>query len=129
MVKLLSKIKIYIIGSIIIGLIGFGLKWYIEKLHSEINNLKTDIETLETVNKENIQLIDTLKKENKKNLISLKDLSQKLEKSKEYQNSLLEKLINHDLTKLSNQKPGLIENRVNNATKELFDELENITTN
>ena len=31
----------------------------------------------------------------------------------------------HDLSKLAAAKPGLIEPRVNNATKEVFDSLEN----
>lgn len=34
---------------------------------------------------------------------------------------------NHDLKALAERKPGLIENRVNKATKRVFDELERLT--
>lgn len=37
-------------------------------------------------------------------------------------------LINHNLTKLAKEKPVLIERRINNATKKLFNDIERITT-
>ena len=36
---------------------------------------------------------------------------------------LRQKLTDHDLTKLTIAKPGLIENRINDATQKLFDQL------
>lgn len=42
---------------------------------------------------------------------------------------LRKKLIEHDLTKLALEKPGLIENRINNATKKLFDDIRSSTAN
>jgi len=36
-------------------------------------------------------------------------------------------LVNHNLTKLAKEKPGLIETRINNATKKLFNDIERIT--
>jgi uncharacterized protein HemX len=38
-------------------------------------------------------------------------------------------LIDHDLTDLSLRRPGLIERRINDATKDVFDSLESITAN
>jgi hypothetical protein len=43
-------------------------------------------------------------------------------------NELLDKLRKHDLTRLSQQKPGLVERRINNGTKKLFDSFESLTT-
>ena len=43
-------------------------------------------------------------------------------------NELRLKLTQHDLTRLTIAKPGLIENRINDATKELFNQLRSDTT-
>lgn len=37
-------------------------------------------------------------------------------------------LANHNLTNLAERKPSMIEVRINNATKELFDDIERITS-
>ena len=46
----------------------------------------------------------------------------------EYRNELISKLQKHDLTRLSHQKPGMIEKRINNGTQKVFDSLESLTT-
>ena len=40
---------------------------------------------------------------------------------------LRKKLHKHNLTRLSIKKPGLIEKRINNGTKKLFDNIESLT--
>ena len=55
------------------------------------------------------------------------ELQGKLVQAEAYQDDLAGKLARHDLTRLTLQRPGLIETRVNNATARLFDELEIIT--
>ena len=45
----------------------------------------------------------------------------------EYKNKLIGKLRKHNLQKLSMQKPGLVEKKINNGTKKLFRSLEHIT--
>ena len=44
-----------------------------------------------------------------------------------YGDELSKKLREHDLTRLTLRKPGLIEKRVNDATKKVFEELESST--
>ena len=44
-----------------------------------------------------------------------------------YKNELIGKLRNHDLTRLSQQRPGLIERRINDGTQELLESFESIT--
>ncbi len=51
----------------------------------------------------------------------------KLEKANEYRNTLIGKLRKHNLAKLSLQKPGLVEKKINNGTKKLFRSLEKIS--
>ena len=51
----------------------------------------------------------------------------KLEKANEYKDTLINKLRKHDLAKLSMQKPGLVEKKINRGTENLFRSLENLT--
>ena len=55
------------------------------------------------------------------------DLQNNLQKAEEYKDELLGKFQKHDLTRLSLKKPGLIEKRVNSATKKVFDDIERLT--
>lgn len=55
-------------------------------------------------------------------------LQQSLQKAEDYNNELQKKLNDHNLTKLSSKKPGLIEKRINEATSKIFKELEEITS-
>jgi len=54
-------------------------------------------------------------------------LTVNLQEAEQGLDELKQKLTNHDLTKLTIAKPGLIENRINNATQELFDQLRSDT--
>jgi hypothetical protein len=56
-----------------------------------------------------------------------KDLQMKLNKAEEYGDDLRKKLHKHDLTRLSIKKPGLIEKRINDGTKKLFERIESLT--
>jgi len=56
------------------------------------------------------------------------DLSANLQKAEEYGNRLSRTLREHDLTRLTKARPGLIETRVNNATAQVFSDLESITS-
>ena len=47
--------------------------------------------------------------------------------AEKYKDELLNKFQRHDLSLLSLKKPGLIEKRVNNATKKVFDDIERLT--
>ena len=55
------------------------------------------------------------------------ELRKRLDQAEESKSVLIEKLQQHDLTRLSRQKPGLIEKRVNDATKKIFDDIEAAT--
>lgn len=54
-------------------------------------------------------------------------LTVNLQQAEQELDELKQKLTNHDLTRLTIAKPGLIENRINNATQELFDQLRSDT--
>ena len=48
-------------------------------------------------------------------------------KAEEYGDDLRKKLHKHDLTRISIKKPGLIEKRINDGTKKLFERIESLT--
>ena len=55
------------------------------------------------------------------------ELQARAREAEVYSNELLQLLRRHDLTRLTYARPGLIQTRVNNATNEVFRELESIT--
>ena len=57
------------------------------------------------------------------------ELAENLQIAEEYGDRLSRTLREHDLTRLTLQRPGLIEGRVNNATAQVFSDLESITAN
>lgn len=56
-----------------------------------------------------------------------KILNQELQKAEREKNSLTEKLSKHNLQYLAKRKPGLIEKRINDATRKVFDDIERVT--
>lgn len=55
------------------------------------------------------------------------ELQANLQKAEVYKDSLIEKFRDHDLTRLSLKRPGMIQLRINNATKKVFDDIESLT--
>ena len=73
--------------------------------------------------------LDELVASNIQNELLIKDLNVELSSANEYKNELIDKLRRHNLTALTMKKPGLIETRVNNASKAIMEELEATTAN
>ena len=55
------------------------------------------------------------------------ELQANLQQAEVYKDSLIEKFRDHDLTRLSLKRPGMIQLRINNATKKVFDDIESLT--
>ena len=77
----------------------------------------------------NQSTINRLQEDNAKMNELSKELQSDLAEATKYKDELIEKLQKHDLTRLSLKKPGLIEKRINNGTKELFESFESLTGN
>lgn len=56
-------------------------------------------------------------------------LQTRVDRAEDYQKQLIRTLQRHDLTRLTLEKPGLIETRVNDATKKVFEDIESISRN
>ena len=122
-------LKIYIL-IIVVGLVGgvvYGGYYYYKDTQSRIQTLTENSARLEAVTKEQDNTINVLVKDQQKFEELNKELQSKLDKANEYKDVLIGKLRKHDLAKLSMQKPGLIEKRINNGTKKLFKSLEELT--
>lgn len=94
-------------------------------------------DTIETLRQSNAQLQQSVRvcedttQRLRTNIQQSQQLSTQLEQravaAEKYHDELIGKLRKHDLTALTLKKPQLIENRVNNATKEIFNEIESST--
>ena len=123
-------IKIYFL-IVVLGLVGgvvYGGFYYYKDTQARIAILTENSAKLEQAANTQKQTIDTLVEDAEKYRELNKDLNIKLEAANEYKNKLIGKLRKHDLAKLSLQKPGLVEKKINNGTKKLFESLEKLTS-
>ena len=122
-------IKIYMLLLVLglIGGVGYGAYYYYKDTQARIAILTENSAKLEQATNTQKQTIDTLVEDAEKYRELNKDLNIKLEAANDYKNELIGKLRKHDLSRLSQQKPGLVEKRINNGTKKLFESFESIT--
>ena len=113
----------------IVGAIGFGAKYYYDTTQNKIAVLQDSNAKLELVAETNQATINKLREDNEKINKLSKELQMDLAEATKYKDELIEKLQKHDLTRLSLKKPGLIEKRINNGTKKLFESFESLTGN
>ena len=122
-------IKIYILLIVLglIGGVGYGAYYYYKDTQARIAVLTENSAKLEQATNTQKQTIETLVNDAAKYRELNKELNTKLEAANEYKNTLIGKLRKHNLAKLSLQKPGLVEKKINNGTKKLFKSLEELT--
>jgi len=103
-------------------------------VYREYNDMKDRIEIL----RENNVKLKIVAEENQKALEQAQEFATEmnernqelqvgLQEAEVYTDKLRGKLQRHDLTLLSLKKPGMIETRVNNATKKVWNEIETIS--
>ena len=122
-------LKVYILIAVI-GLVGgvvYGGWYYYKDTQARIQILTENSIKLETATKLQKSTIDTLVADAKKYEKLNRKLDIELKKAHDYKNNLIAKLRKHDLVRLSQQKPGLVEKKINVGTKKLFKSFESIT--
>ena len=122
-------LKIYIL-IVVIGLVGgvvYGGWYYYKDTQARIQVLTENSIKLEVATKLQKSTIDTLVADAKKYEKLNRKLDSELKKAHDYKNNLIAKLRKHDLVRLSQQKPGLVEKKINVGTKKLFESFESIT--
>ena len=122
-------LKVYMLLLVLglIGGVGYGAYYYYKDTQARIATLTENSAKLEVAAQTQKQTIDTLQADAKKYAKLNNELQTKLEKANDYKNTLLGKLRKHNLTKLSAQKPALIERKINNASKKLLESFESLT--
>ena len=120
----------YIIAAVVVAVGGalLGARAYYKDTQERIATLHKNNAKMEVVQKQNEAVMRSLTEETTRlNELNF-DLQGKLNEAEKYKNDLISKLQKHDLTRLSHQKPGMIEKRINNGTQKVFDSLESLTT-
>ena len=123
-------LKIYML-IVVLGLVGgvvYGGYYYYKDTQERIQILTENSAKLEQATQTQKQTIDTLIADAEKFAKLNSELQAELVRANDYKNELIGKLRKHDLTRLSQQKPGLIEKRINNGTKKLLENFESLTT-
>ena len=122
--------RIYVIFFIIcaVGTAAYGAKYYYDSTQATIATLRENNAKLETANEIN-QVTIAKQQEDAIMLAELNNtLTRDLQRAEQYGDELRDTLQKHNLTHLANRKPGLIEQRMQNATDKLWDDLESITS-
>jgi len=122
-------IKIYIL-VVVIGLVGgvcYGGYYYYKDTQERIGILTENNAKMMVAKQAQDLTINTLIADREKFDELNKELQSKLESANDYKNTLIGKLRKHNLQKLSMQKPGLVEKKINSGTKKLFDSLEKLS--
>ena len=112
----MSKI---LIGVIVVMGIGSYFLW------SQVQHLTELNKAFEVRNAEQLATIAAQQEQFVKQTTALNNLSKKNQEIEADMNRYLDIFRRHNLTKLAAAKPGLIEPRMNKATKEVFDGIEN----
>jgi len=105
------------------GMVG-GAWFYYTDTQERLATLRNNNAKLQIVAETNQETIENMQADYKLAQENMEKLAERAREAEIYQDELASKLRRHDLTRLTLQKPGLIEKRVNNATDKIFTELE-----
>jgi hypothetical protein len=111
----------------IVGAVLFGAWYEYRDMQQRIATLRENNAKLETVAKANAEALEKVTEFANQMESQNLELQANLQKAEAYKDELLSKFQKHNLTKLSLKKPGLIERRINDATKKVFDDIESLT--
>jgi predicted nucleotide-binding protein (sugar kinase/HSP70/actin superfamily) len=111
---------------IILALAGGGLGYiYVQNLQNEIEGQRRVIAAQELADAEQKNTIQKLQDNLELQTNALRAQTQRSQEIQNEMNRYLDIFRRHNLSKLAAARPGLIQPRVNNGTKEVFDALEN----
>ena len=109
-----------------IGVVLGGVSYFLYEENKELSRQLSSIETALEQQEETIAFLQENKEKQNKALLDLQDKNLKAEREVLM---YLDIFARHSLSKLAAAKPVLVEKRVNNATKDVFDSIENDSRN
>ena len=122
-----STIKVALVFLVLAGA-GGGL-FYVKQLQSNLEIARLNNAKLESAVETSEASIQLLQEDNARLNTLTDQLNDDLRKAEQYGDELRATLQKHNLTHLAEQKPGLIEKRMQDATDQLWDDLESVTGN
>lgn len=120
-----SSIRIVML-VMVLAVAGGGL-YYVKKLQMENELLKVNQIKLEESIGEQKEVIAMQKESYEKIMVANADLSNTVKELNGAKAELQKKLADHDINYLAVEKPGLIERIVNKGTKDVLNDIENLT--
>ena len=120
-----SAIKIAMVMTVI-ATAGMGYL-YVQKLQSDLQTARENVAKMEVAVQISEDSIATLQADVIRNAELSATLQRELQTAEKYGDELRATLQKHNLTALAQKKPGLIENRMQNATDNLWSDLRSIT--
>ena len=118
---------VMIMGAVMIAMT-LAFSWYYKDTQKRMGILHENNAKLEVSVKANELALATTRENAARNAALNLQLQNKLQESEAYGDKLRSIFEKHNLTMLSLKKPGLIEKRMNDATKKLFDDITADTT-
>ena len=123
-----SKLMLYgILAGVLSGAIALAYNHY-TSLQEEIKVLYAENQKKDMAIQQQQATINQQIEQAAKNAELNTQLNARLRESEDRTGRLRKLLMDHDLTRLAYEKPGLIERRINDATKNVFDDLGRITS-
>lgn len=124
-----SSIKLWGSIAVISLLTAVGVFAYntYNSMKSQIETLIANNTTLKSVVDEQSTTLDAIEDNQKRQRILITDLQEKMDDAEQDAAELRQIFSEHNLTRLANEKPKLIEDRINDATNDVFRDLESIS--
>lgn len=124
-------IKLYVTIAILgfTSSAAYGAYYYYNDTQERLATLAQNNAILEVAARSKDLVIEEMTANTKELELLNSELVLDLQAAYDYTDSLRSVLQDHDLTRLSLQKPGLIERRVNDGTNNILGELESLTSN
>ena len=120
-----SSLKIAIVLTLL-ALGGTGYMW-INKLQNDLETARANVAKMEVAVQISEASIATLQQDAVRSAELNANLQRDLQTAEQYGDELRATLQKHNLTALAQRKPGLIENRMQDATNQLWNDLRGIT--
>ena len=125
---MLTTIKSFLIKTGIVGvlvaIIGGSGYTYFRYTQEKISDLTQQVTQYELNIRQCENTLTQIRQDKVRIERETERLQSRVKQAETYQSELMDKLQRHDLTRLTLEKPGLIETRVNDATKQVFEDLE-----
>lgn len=120
-----SSIKIAFVFIISSAVVSGGL--YVKKMRDDLEIARGNVARMEVAVQTSEASLVLERSENSRLNELNSELSVNLRRAEQYGDELRSTLQKHNLTHLANMKPGLIQNRMQNATDQLWNDLAGIT--